>query len=289
MQDTPIAAADLELLLAMNRTGTLAEAAQRLSVDASTVFRNVQRLEKRLGQRLFERTRRGYLPTEAALALAVHAERIEAELEAARAALPEHGPSGAVSGLVRVTTTDTFAQGLVLPSLAVLMAEHPRLRVELTATNELASLTRRDAEVALRATKRAPDHLVGRKLGVVRVAVYAAPSVSRRRRALEDQRWIAPDEGLPEHPTVRWRRKTFPKLQPALLVNSIGGVADAVEQGLGIGALPIFLGERRGLRALSEPLADCETDLWVLTHPESRHLRRIAVVAEHFSRGIALP
>jgi len=66
-------------------------------------------------------------------------------------------------------------------------------------------------------------------------------------------------------------------------------VADAVEQGLGVGALPIFLGERRGLRPLSEALGDCETDLWVLTHPESRHLRRIAVVAEHFVRAIALP
>src|SRR5262249_39673741 len=144
MQDDRLGAADLELLLAMTRTGTLADAAQRLSVDASTVFRNVQRLEKRLGQRLFERPRRGYPPTEAAMSLAAHAERIEAELEAARAALPEHGGPGAISGLVRVTTTDTFAQGLVLPSLAPLMAQHAQLRVELTATNELASLTRRD-------------------------------------------------------------------------------------------------------------------------------------------------
>ena len=101
---------------------------------------------------------------------------------------------------------------------------------------------------------------------------------------------MAPDEGLPEHPTVRWRRKLYPKLQPALLVNSIGAVADAVAQGLGIAPLPVFLAQRRqGLRALSEPIPECETDLWLLTHPESRHLRRIAAVAEHFAKTIQLP
>jgi len=281
---------DLALLLALTRTGTLADAAQRLAVDTSTVFRAVQRLEKRLGQRLFERTRRGYLPGELANTLSGHAERIEAEIEAARSAL--HCGTDEVSGLVRVSTTDSFLQGVVLPSLGRLLAAHPLLRVDLNATNELVSLTRRDADIALRATRRAPEHLVGRRLGTVRVAVYGAASLLGRRRVqpLESYRWVAPDEGLPEHPTVRWRRKAFPKLAPALLVNSIGAVADAVEQGLGVAALPMLLARQRsGLRALSEALADCESDLWLLTHPESRHLRRIAAVAEHFARSIALP
>ena len=134
-------------------------------------------------------------------------------------------------------------------------------------------------------TRRAPEHLVGRQLGTVQVAVYGATRlVGRSRKPLDAWRWVAPDEGLPEHPTVRWRRKLYPKLSPALLVNSIGAVADAVEQGLGIAPLPVFLAQQRqGLRALSEPIPECETDLWLLTHPESRHLRRIAAVAEHFA------
>src|SRR5690348_2958550 len=94
-------ASDLEVVLALVRGGTLAQAAQRLGMDASTVFRSLQRIEKNLGQRLFERGRTGYLPVEATLHIAVHAERIEAELEAARAAAL--GPGSEVAGRVRVT------------------------------------------------------------------------------------------------------------------------------------------------------------------------------------------
>src|SRR4051812_5929357 len=94
-----LTAPDLEVLLALARGGTLAQAAARLAADASTVFRAVQRIEKSLGQRLFERTRSGYLPSDAMLAIAVHAERIEAELEAARAAALSQGHE--IAGRVR--------------------------------------------------------------------------------------------------------------------------------------------------------------------------------------------
>src|SRR3569832_372653 len=79
-------APDLQVVLALARGGTLAAAADRLAADVSTVFRSVQRIEKNLGQRLFERTRGGYVATDTMLEIARHAERIESELEAARAA-----------------------------------------------------------------------------------------------------------------------------------------------------------------------------------------------------------
>src|SRR3982750_2949274 len=110
-----LTAPDLELLLALTRGGTLAEAAARLSADASTVFRAVQRIEKNLGQRLFERGRRGYLPSDAMVRIAHHPGRIETELEAARAAA--QGQGAEVSGRVRVTTTDSVLRGVVLPCL----------------------------------------------------------------------------------------------------------------------------------------------------------------------------
>ena len=286
----PLTAGDLQLLLALVRGGTLADAASRLAADASTVFRGVQRLEKNLGQRLFERTRQGYLPTDATLEIARHAERIEAELEAARAAA--HGASVEVAGRVRLTTTDSLLRGLVLPCLPALAGRHPLLQLELHAGNELASLNRRDADLALRATARAPEHLVGRHLGQIRFVPCAARSMPapRRRKALDAHEWIAPDEAMPEHPSVRWRRKRFPKLAPRHLVDSIVSVADAVVAGLGVGILPHFMleGEPR-LVALADPLPGCESELWLLAHPESRHLRRIAAVYQHLADHIRLP
>ena len=90
--------ADLRVVLALARRGTLAAAGELLGVDASTVFRALQRVEKGLQQRLFERTRGGYRSSELGAQLARHAERIEAELEAARGVA--HLPGQAVSGTV---------------------------------------------------------------------------------------------------------------------------------------------------------------------------------------------
>jgi DNA-binding transcriptional LysR family regulator len=285
-----LSAADLEVLLALARGGTLAEAAARLRADASTVFRAVQRVEKNLGQRLFERSRAGYLPTDTMLEVARHAERIESELEAARAAAT--GPQRELTGRVRITTTDSVLRGLVLPALAPLRAQHPRLQFELTSTNELMSLTRRDADLALRATPKPPEHLVGRHLGAIRFVVCAARAlpVARRRKGLDELPWIAPDDAMPEHPSVRWRRKQWPRLSPTLLVDGIVGVVDAIHAGLGIGVVPLFmLHTERSLVPLTKPLDSCESQLWLLAHPESRHLRRIAAAYQQLADAVRLP
>lgn len=282
--------ADLEVVLALVRGTTLAAAGERLALDGSTVFRTLQRLERKLGQRLFERSRAGYQPTELALVLAAHAEQIEATLEAARSAV-EVTP-GKVSGSVRITTTDTILHGLVAPALHGLKDEHPLLSFELHTGNELASLTRRDADIAVRATKRPPQHLIGKQLGTIRVALYAArrkgpPTWDQVQAGQVD--WIAPDDALPEHPSVIWRKRHFPRVVPRYCVDSILSVLELVALGMGVGIVPIFLAERRSdLLRLTEPLAECETDLWLLTHPEARHLRRISVTYAHLSEYLDL-
>ena len=289
-----LTAADLETVLALVRGGTLAHAGERLEVDASTVFRSLQRIERGLGYSLFERTRAGYRAGEEARALAAQGEHVEAALEAARElASPGAAARGAalVSGTVRITTTDTILHGLVAPALRALHAQHPLLEFELHTGNELASLTRRDADLAVRATKRPPQHLVGKCVGPIRVALYAKKgSVKDYDEAQAAQwSWIAPDDALPDHPSVLWRKRNFPKLVPRWRVGSILTVAELVALGLGVGLLPLFLGEtRRDLVRLTEPIDECTTDLWLLAHSESRRLRRVATVYGHLAQVLKL-
>lgn len=266
---------DLEAMLALTRTGTLALAGERLGLDASTVFRTLQRIEKGLGQRLFERSRTGYQASELAQELATLAEQMEVQLEAARS-LAQMKPEQ-VSGSVRITTTDTILHGLVAPALKPLHKQHPLLSFELHAGNELANLSRRDADIAIRATRRPPQHLVGTQVGPIRVAMYTAHKSSLRTFNAEiatSTSWIAPDDALPDHPSVVWRKKYFPKVTPTYRVNSILTAAELVGQGLGIALLPVFLANNRSdLHQLTDALDECQTELWLLTHTESRHLR----------------
>lgn len=285
-----LAPADLEVVLALTRGTTLAVAGERLGVDASTVFRSLRRLERNLGQSLFERSRAGYLPNELATQLAAHAEEMEVTLESARSTI-EQAPAR-VSGSVRITTTDTILHGLVAPALLALKQVHPLLTFELHTGNELASLTRRDADVAVRATKRPPQHLVGRNVGPIRVALYAA----RRRGAPKwadvqagRAEWIAVDDALPEHPSVVWRKRHFPKAVPHYRVGSILSVLELVALGVGVGIVPIFLASGRSdVVPLTDALDDAETELWLLTHPEARHLRRVAATYAHLAQALRL-
>ena len=291
-----LTAADLEALLAVTRGGNLADAGKRLNVDASTVFRTVQRIEKRLGQTLFTRSRSGYLANDTALQIVSHAERIETELEAARTASQSAGDE--VSGLVRLTTTDAVLYNVVFPNLAGLAALHPHLRLELLASYEMANLSKRDADIAIRATTRPPEHLIGHKLGRLGMAMYASTSLIRSagKAGANDKRapadlsafdWIAVDDAIPEHPSIQWRKKNYPKVVPRYFVNSHVAVGEMVRAGLGVGMLSTYKSrDDPNLLALTPPLKDCEIELWILTHPESRHLRRISAAYNYFAKAI---
>ncbi|WP_256562622.1 MULTISPECIES: LysR family transcriptional regulator [unclassified Pseudomonas] len=281
---------DLALVLALVRGGSLARAAALLKVDVSTVFRAVRRLEAALGQALFEKSRVGYLPTTLARTLAEQAECAELALEAARIGVEQGGE--VISGTVRLTCTDSVLHALLLPALAHFMPTYPALTLELSTSNDFANLSRRDADIALRLTRSPPEHLVGRRLGVVSYRVCASASYGQSNDTddLTQLNWIAPDDFLPDHPTVAWRRQHLPGVRPSYRCNSLLAVTELVRAGLGVAALPDFLIEpAAGIVPLSETLEGCDTSLWLLTRPDCRALRSVVTLFDELAQAIRLP
>ncbi len=275
---------DLSLVLALVRGRSLARAAELLQVDVSTVFRAVRRLEAALGVALFEKSRRGYEPSETARALAEQAERAEQALDAARVAL-EQGKQ-VVSGTVRLTCTDAVLSSLLLPALARFMPNYPALSLEVVTSNDFANLSRRDADLALRLTNQPPEHLVGRRLAKVSYVVCARDD-GQDRSDLARQSWIAPDESMPDHATVLWRLHDLPGVMPSYRCSSMYAVAQLTRAGLGVAALPDFiLRSQPDLRALSAPLPGCDTELWLLTRPDCRALRSVQTLFEELSEAL---
>jgi DNA-binding transcriptional LysR family regulator len=281
---------ELELLLALIRGRTLAGAAERLRVDVSTVFRSLKRLEKTIGEQLFERRRQGYHPTELALTLASHAEHIESQLQEAREAAFRHGEEPA--GSLRVTTTDTLLNGLLLPVLRDFSERYPRIELELVASNAFANLNSREADVAVRATRRPPEHLVGTKLGTITAGVFgSAVYLDTRKRPLELAAldWIAPDDSLPEYPSVAWMRARHPHVVPKFRCNSILSVAGAIVHGLGIGVAPAFMLEgRTDIENIGGRLPELDTELWILAHPDVRHLQRVKLLFDFLRENLRM-
>ncbi|WP_193367031.1 LysR family transcriptional regulator [Pelagibius marinus] len=278
MSPTPDITGDLRTLLAIAREGTLAGAARRLRVNHSTVFRRLGTIEARLGTRLFERQGGNYVTTTAGEDLLRTAERVEAEVEALERRLS--GQDLRLTGSLRLTAPDDLAEVIVLPVLKTFSQRYPDITVELIVDNRMLNLTRREADIAVRPTRRPPETLAGRRIAKVASAVYAAASAAAGKR-WADQRWVAWEEGAGPPLWVRWLNDNTDRHAIAYRSNSLLNQASAVRAGLGLGLLPCFLGDSdEGLQRVAPPPPELNTELWLLTHPDLQRTARIRVLLD---------
>lgn len=285
---------DARMLLALSRERTLRRAARVLRVDQATVGRRVAALEADLGSTLFLRTPAGYQLTasgELAAELAQQMERAALEL-AARL----QGTDNELAGEVRISTTDSLACDFVLPALAQLQQSHPQIRVILASGSALVNLSQRETDIAIRNLRPDNPDLVLRKLASWSLGLFASDSYVQRRGEPRE------GEGFTGHELVvyepYWRGNPSPTLvdepigeaRVALAVGSNLMLRRAIASGLGIGEIPIELGERDGLRRLWPTRARRKPyEVWLVTHQDLRHTARVRVVIEALVRAFAKP
>ncbi|WP_426502445.1 LysR family transcriptional regulator [Dactylosporangium sp. McL0621] len=118
----------LRFLREFEERGTLAAVAAALGYSPSTVSQQLALLEKEAGARLFDKAGRGVRLTDAGRLLAQHARVLLAAAEAAEADLA--ALAGDIRGTVRAGGLQSAARRLLVPAVATMMAEHPRVRVE---------------------------------------------------------------------------------------------------------------------------------------------------------------
>jgi DNA-binding transcriptional LysR family regulator len=274
---------DLRLFLAVHRAGTLSAAATREGVDTSTVSRRLASFEGALGTALFLRTPEGLLPTEAAAALVGPAERAEAAAADVVAAVA--GDQAAVEGTVRVAVAEGAAALLLAPVLPRLFERHARLRVELVAAAQVADLTRREADIALRFVRSTQGDLVARRVATVGYGVWASRQYVAG-RDLTDLDWIGWDEAFEGLPEARWlaRRGVTPRLR----CTTMTAMFAALRAGVGAMVLPDGMGELDSalVRLPIEGPAE-RADLWIVSHRALRDVPRIAAVWEFLEETLA--
>ncbi|MFC4166250.1 LysR family transcriptional regulator [Teichococcus aestuarii] len=274
---------DVRLIDAIARTGNLPAAAARLGVHHSTAFRRLGQIEALIGCPLFERRRAGYVATPAGEEMAALAARVEADITAVTRRLAGQVPLP--SGEVRLATSDLLLAGLLLPMLATLRAAQPAIRLDIVTGNAAANLSRRDADVALRASDAPPETLVGRRVARIGWALYGPAGAGL---APETAPWVLPGEALAG---LRRQRRAAARVPPERIAgrfDSVLAMADAVRAGLGIGHLPCFAGDAwPGLARLSAPVPEMAGTLWLLTHPDLRQTPRIRAVMDHLGEAIS--
>jgi len=273
-----LAVADLPLILALARARTLAAAAEKLGVDLSTVFRRLNALEARLRVRLFDRSARGYQLTVAGERAAAAAERVETELLSLDREIS--GRDQQLSGVLRITASETLSYAVLPPLLAAFHEAHPRIQLGLSIDNRMFDLSRREADVALRVQRPSDPALFGRRLTTIAWAFYGPPGSAPLRRAGgsfnfsrhtvigwdEPARIVASD----------WIAAHVPAERIFLRNNSLVNQLMAARAGLGLALLPCYLADRdAGVQRVSAVLPDLASELWIVTHQDLRHTARI--------------
>ena len=274
---------DLRHLLAIARGGNLAAAARSLSVNHSTVFRRLAAFEDALGVRLFERLPEGYVLTAQGETIRAHAEQVERSIHALERAVA--GSDFRLSGDVRITTAPNLASAYVARYLPAFRELHPDIRVEIAAADGDFDLARREADLALRATAQPPDYLVGRKvvdLPWLACASRAYLAAQGRPRAMDDlaaHALIGADARFVRLPVFAWLHAHHPYEHFVARAGDLNTMAALAAAGVGIALLPADQADESlvQLFAVEPPFA---SPLWLLTHPDLRHVARIKALAD---------
>ncbi|MBM6593193.1 LysR family transcriptional regulator [Microvirga pudoricolor] len=282
---------DFRLIKAVADMRSLPAAAAQLGVNHSTVFRRLGQIEAALGVTLFERHRAGYAPTAAGEEMIALAQRVDQDITAftRRIAGREITPAGEI----RVTTNDSLLIHLLTPLFVAFRRQMPTLRLDVVLANQALNLSKRDADVAIRATDHPPENLVGRRVATIAWALYGRRSEFRSPESIDPDRlfdhdWVSLGESLIGLKAVKYVQDHVAQTRIGYRVNTVLGLAEAIQGGLGIGHLPCFIGDaRQDLVRLGPIRQEFSADLWLLTHPDLRHSARIRALLDFLAAEIA--
>jgi DNA-binding transcriptional LysR family regulator len=273
---------DLRVFSAMVDSGSLRGASLRLGVNHSTVFRRLNRLEESVSARLFDRLPEGYALTQTGEELKAHVQRVRDEVDALELAVL--GKDFKASGTIRITAPDNIAYTYLPEHLARFRALQPAIRIEMIVGGTSLDLTRREADIAIRASKKPPDFLIGRRVCTLAWAFYAAQNYLRengrpvQQSELKRHRIIAGEGVTARLPGMAYLDKNFAE-QIVARCNTLNAMSSLAEAGYGIALLPDDQ-QKSSLVRLFPVVPEESTHLWILTHPELRRTERIRLMVK---------
>ena len=281
----------IKSFLAILDSGTLSAAADALGISQPTLSRHVDQLEKSLNVVLFERGRRGALPTSAALAIADHARDILTATQAL--SLSATGKSNRLQGTVRITASQIVATYLLPEIITKLMNEAPQVEIELVATDKLENLTERQADIAIRMVRPQSQNLIARKVNDIGLGIYGHQDYLKGKPPIvepqdlnnlriigydNDERIIA---GMAQA-GLNVDRNFF-----QLRCDDQVACWQFLNQAAGIGFAPNYLAKRKPkLTKIGEQFPIPPLPIWLVTHKEVKTNRRIRMVFDFLAEEL---
>ncbi|MGJ3261344.1 MAG: LysR family transcriptional regulator [Rhodospirillales bacterium] len=287
----------LRVFHAVAEAGSFTHAGETLNLSQSAVSRQVSALEQSLGTPLFHRHARGLILTEQGEILYDTAHNVFAQLARVQSQLAENKerPQGAL----KVSSTVAFGSVFLASRMKEFVNRYPDIEVSLVLADTELDLSMRQADVAIRLTPPTQPDLVQRQLMTLHYRIYAAPEylqqmgMPKNARDLDKHRIVVyGDDARPPAANLNWLLTEHAKdgipRKPVLRVNSIYGILRAVQSGLGIGALPEYMGREIGnLVEVLPELQGPELNMYFVYPEELRDSARIIAFRDFIVEKLA--
>ncbi len=269
---------NLHHFVTLAREGTLSAAARSLGVDHATVARRVAALEESTGLKLVDRRSRVTLLTADGKRIAEVATPMEEAAFAVGRAAQATKPG--LDGDVTISAPPNFASSVIAPQLVRLRSQHPGIRIKLIGEKRRASLGRREADVALRLMRPVEASLFVRKLGSFGFSLYGSPAYLEK-TAPHALAFIGYDASMATSPQEVWLRGIIGGREVVLRTNDLETQVAAARSGLGVAALPHYLGDSDpGLKRFAVAQKPLSRDVWLAVHRDLRQVPAVRAVME---------
>jgi DNA-binding transcriptional LysR family regulator len=276
---------DLRYFTKVAETGSLLAAARFLRVNVATVSRHVERLESQLGRKLFLRTQQGYRLNEEGVRVAQWAQRIQGEVDnlhalfAAKPTMP--------AGPVTLATTEPLSMHFVGPLLGSLHKALPGIVLDLVSDLRPVNLSRREADIVLRAGRIGDGNLLGRRIGEIGYGLYAssaylkAHGMPRRADGFSSHRIVEWSGDVEPTEQMLWQRRIASNAVPVLRTSSGYMREAALRAGMAIALMPcLAIDDRSGMRRIDVGAGPPRTEIWLASHASLAHHPAIRAVLE---------
>ncbi len=275
---------DYRYFVALTESGTVRGAAQSLGVNASTVTRRLDILEKTLGVPLFRRSAKGMRLTPDGKDLAARVAQVADELQALERDL--QGRNQRPAGKVRLALPDALGCSFLLADLVSFSAIYPDIELQLLRLTHDVMSGPEAADVALMMTDTPPEDVIGRPLGQVRLAAYASQTFLAKHGDLRTAtgltwvEWDTEDAWMARCQTARV--VNFPQINKCLKCHSLLMQHASIKADAGVGILPCLVAEADATLVRLPQLSVFDgPPLWVLSQPGIRGAQRISLLLEH--------
>lgn len=280
----------LRTFLAVVDHGSLSAAARELGITQPTAGRHIAELEAATGQSLFLRSSAGLMPNEQAEALVPHARAMA--YSAAALARTASGIAGAVSGTVRISASEIVGVEVLPAIIAELQERHPALEVELSATDQVEDLLKRQADVAVRMTEPKQDALLVRYVGTIELGFHATRAYLDRHgrpRDMEElgrHRLVGFDRQMPYIRALADRFPDAGTARFAFRADSNLAQFAAIRAGCGIGLCQVGLAKRNAELERVLPGFSLPLPTWVAMHEDMKSMPRCRAAFDALVNGL---